>query len=235
MSVRGMIFVLMLGFTAGCHSQSPTLTKLQKGQIQDLVQTEIENGSFPGAVVLIGQDQTVLFKEAFGDQAIEPNRQPMHMDTVFDLASMTKPLATAASVMVLMDQAKIDPNDTVATYLPDFASEGKDTVQIRHLLTHTSGLPAYTGAEALEEAHGSPCPDAVIKTICQYEALNEPGEIFRYSCLGYILLSRIVTEISGQSLDEFSQAHLFEPMGMQHTTFNPPDAWHDHVAATKIV
>jgi len=235
MSVRGMIFVLMLGFTAGCHSQSPTLTKLQKGQIQDLVQTEIENGSFPGAVVLIGQDQTVLFKEAFGDQAIEPNRQPMHMDTVFDLASMTKPLATAASVMVLMDQAKIDPNDTVATYLPDFASEGKDTVQIRHLLTHTSGLPAYTGAEALEEAHGSPCPDAVIKTICQYKPLNDPGEIFRYSCLGYILLSRIVTEISGQSLDEFSQAHLFEPMGMQHTTFNPPDAWHDHVAATKIV
>ena len=235
MHIRGTIFMLMLGFAAGCHSHAPKLTKLQKGQIQNLVKTEIEDGSFPGAVVLIGQDQTCLFEEAFGDQAVEPNKQPMHMDTVFDLASLTKPLATAASVMVLMDQSKIDPNDTVATYLPAFASEGKDTVQIRHLLTHTSGLPAYTNAKALQDLHGSPCPEALIKTICQYKPLNEPGETFRYSCLGYILLSRIITEISGQSLDEFSQAHLFEPMGMQQTTFNPPDAWHDHVAATEIV
>ena len=103
----GVVFVLMLALTTGCRHQAPALTKLQKGQIQDLVKTEIENGSFPGAVVLIGQEKTVLFEAAFGDQAIEPNRQPMHMDTVFDLASLTKPLATAASVMVLMDQSKI--------------------------------------------------------------------------------------------------------------------------------
>ncbi len=231
----GVVFVLMLGLTTGCHQGHPTFTEQQKVQIQDLVNSEIAKGSFPGAVVLIGQNQTILFEEAYGNQIIEPNTLPMNVETVFDLASLTKPLATAASVMVLMDQAKIDPNDTVATYLPDFASEGKDTVQIRHLLTHTSGLPAYTGAKALEDAHGSPCPDALIKTLCQYKPMNEPGETFRYSCLGYILLSRIVAEISGQTLDEFSRIQLFEPMGMQHTSFNPPNAWHDHVAATEIV
>ncbi|MCP4455359.1 MAG: beta-lactamase family protein [Planctomycetes bacterium] len=235
MSVRGMIFVLTLVMAAGCHQGHPEFTAQQKGQIQDLVKTEIAKGSFPGAVVLIGQDQTLLFEEAYGNQIIEPNTLPMTVDTVFDLASLTKPLATAASVMVLMDQSRLDPNDTVATYLPDFACEGKDQVQIRHLLTHTSGLPAYTGAKALEDAHGSPCPDELIKTICEYKPLNEPGETFRYSCLGYILLSRIVAEVSGQELDQFSRTHLFEPMGMQHTTFNPPDAWHDRVAASEIV
>jgi CubicO group peptidase (beta-lactamase class C family) len=137
--------------------------------------------------------------------------------------------------MVLVDQSKMDVNDTVATYLPAFACEGKDTVQIRHLLTHTSGLPAYTGAKALEDGHGSPCPEALIETICLSKPLNKPGETFRYSCLGYILLSRIVALVSDQSLDEFSQAHLFKPLGMAHTTFNPPDSWKDHIAASKIV
>jgi len=231
---RGVGLVLMLGLIMGCHQGRPALTELQKGQIQDLVTSEIDKGSFPGAVVLIGQDRTILFEEAFGDQIIEPNTQPMDTDTVFDLASLTKPLATAASIMVLVDQSKIDVNDTVATYLPAFASEGKDTVQIRHLLTHTSGLPAYTSDKALEDRHGSPCPEALIEAICLFKPLNKPGETFRYSCLGYILLSRIVTEISGQSLDAFSQEHLFTPMGMQHTTFNPPDSWLNHVAATEI-
>ncbi len=235
MSVRVVIFVLMLGWITGCRHAAPVLTKQQKFQIQDLVNSEIAKGSFPGAVVLIGQDQSILFEEAYGKQVIEPDTLPMSTHTVFDLASLTKPLATAASVMVLMDQSRIDPNDTVASYLPDFASEGKDTVQIRHLLTHTSGLPAYTGARALEETHGSPCPGAVIKTICLSKPLSGPGETFRYSCLGYILLSQIVAQVSGQELDDFSRTHLFEPMGMQQTSFNPPDVWHARVAATEIV
>lgn len=231
----GVITLLLLVLAAGCRQSPPVLTEQRAVLIQDLVKAEIDEGNFPGAVVLVGQDETLLFEEAFGNQTIEPNTQPMHTSTVFDMASVTKPLATAASVMVLMDQSRIDPNDTVATYLPTFASKGKDTVQIRHLLTHTSGLPAYTGAKALEDLHGSPCPDEVIEAICQSKPVNEPGETFRYSCLGYILLSRIVTEISGQGLHEFSQENLFTPLGMRHTTFTPPDSWHNRVAATEIV
>ncbi|MCF7976023.1 MAG: serine hydrolase, partial [Phycisphaerae bacterium] len=131
--------------------------------------------------------------------------------------------------------SKIDPNDLVAQYLPAFACEGKDTVQIRHLLTHTSGLPAYTGAAVLKDAHGSPCPDAVIETICLSKPLGKPGETFRYSCLGYILLARIVEVVSGQPLDEFARVHLFGPLGLEHTQFNPSNAWHDSIALTEIV
>ena len=233
--LRWTVCGLMLWLTVGCHPKRPRLSQPQEDAIQTLVNAEIAQGSFPGAVVLIGHGKRVLFEEAFGHQAIEPDKQPMQVDSIFDLASLTKPLATAASIMVLMDQSKIDPNDTVATYLPAFACEGKDDVQIRHLLTHTSGLPPYTNAKALKDAHGSPCPEAVIETICLSKPLNKPGEKFRYSCLGYILLGRIVEQVSGQGLDQFSREHLFGPLGMKHTTYRPPDEWKDRVASTEII
>jgi CubicO group peptidase (beta-lactamase class C family) len=229
------VTVLMCCVPLSCHQGRQRLTGQKTNQIQHLVKAEIDEGNFPGAVVLIGQGHRILFCEAFGNRAIEPEAQPMAKDNVFDLASLTKPLATAASVMVLFDQSKIDPNDLVTKYLPAFACEGKDTVQVRHLLTHTSGLPAYTGAAALKDTHGSPCPDAVIEAICRSKPLSEPGEQFRYSCLGYILLARIVEVVSGQPLDEFARVHLFEPLGLAHTQFNPPDAWHDRVVPTEIV
>jgi len=229
-----MILVL-LHLIVGCQKTKPGFTETQACKIQALVESEIDKGSFPGAVVLAGQDQTILFYEAFGNQVIEPESRPMTKDTVFDLASLTKPLVTAPSVMVLVDQSKIDPNDTVAAFLPAFACEGKDTVQIRHLLTHTSGLPAYTSAKSLEDAYGSPCPEAVVNAICQSKPLNKPGETFRYSCLGYILLARIVETISGQTLDEFAQENLFRPLSLQHTTFNPSGSTIDRIAPTEVV
>ena len=87
-------------------------------------------------------------------------------------------------------------------------------MRIRHLLTHTSGLPAYTDAKALKDLYGSPCPDKVIEKICSLKAQSEPGQEFRYSCLGYITLAQIVRIVTGQSVDEFSQANVFAPLGM---------------------
>ena len=129
----------------------------------------------------------------------------------------------------------IDPNDLVREYLPPFACKGKEEVRIRHLLTHTSGLPAYTNAAALKDQHGNPCPDAVIEKICSLEAQSMPGEVFQYSCLGYITLAEIVKVVSGQDIAVFTQTHIFTPLGMKHTTFNPPPAWQDNIAATEIV
>ncbi len=231
----GAVCLLLLCMPLGCHQGGHEFSDQTIGQIRQLVHAEISKGSFPGAVVLVGQEKTFLFHEAFGDQAMEPQVQPMRQDTVFDLASLTKPLATATSLMVLVDQAKMDPNESVATYLPDFACEGKDTVQIRHLLTHTSGLPAYTSAKALRDQYGSPCADALIKTICQFKPLNEPGETFRYSCLGYIVLARIVEIVSGQGIDEFCQENIFKPLGMSDTTYSPPASWKARIAPTEIV
>jgi CubicO group peptidase (beta-lactamase class C family) len=230
------VFVLLaVCVTTGCQQKAVWFTELQADQISALVNDEIAKGSFPGAVVLVGQDGATLFEQAFGDQVIEPKREPMQTDTVFDLASMTKPMATATAVMILMDQGRLGPDDYVRQYIPAFACAGKEEVQIRHLLTHTSGLPAYTNAQALEDQHGSPCPIEVINKICSLESMNAPGETFRYSCLGYITLAQIVQHVSAQTIDEFTRENIFVPLGMKHTRFRPPDGWKRNVAATEIV
>jgi CubicO group peptidase (beta-lactamase class C family) len=186
-------------------------------------------------VVLVGQANRVLYHKAFGLAVAEPFQEPMRKDTVFDLASLTKPIATAAAVLVLVDQGRLDPNDLVAKYLPAFACNGKENVRLRHLLTHTSGLPAYTDANDLKTHYGSPCPDKVVEKICSLKAQSEPGEKFRYSCLGYITLAQIVRTVTGQGVDEFVQANVFAPLGMEHTRFHPPTAWQERIAGTEIV
>jgi CubicO group peptidase (beta-lactamase class C family) len=203
-------------------------------QIDKIVEEEIEKGNFPGAVVLVGQQDEILYWKAFGHQVIEPNVEPAGKDTIFDLASLTKPIATAPSIMILKDRGAIDLDDYVGKYLPAFACNGKQEVRIRHLLTHTSGLPAYTNADALKEQFGTPCPEKVIEKICSLQAASKPGEEFRYSCLGYITLAKIVEVASGKSIDDFSQENIFAPLGMKRTTYNPPESWRKGIAGSEI-
>jgi len=143
------------------------------GQIDNVIEEEIEKGNFPGAVVLVGREDDILYGKAFGHQVIEPHAESISKDTVFDLASLTKPIATATSVMILRDRKALNLDDYVGTYLPAFACNGKEEVRIKHLLAHTSGLPAYTNADALKEQFGSPCPDRVIEKICVLEAAGD--------------------------------------------------------------
>jgi len=203
-------------------------------QIDKIVEEEIEKGNFPGAVVLVGRQNEILYWKAFGHQVIEPNVEPAGKDTIFDLASLTKPIATAPSIMILKDRGAIDLDDYVGKYLPAFACNGKQEVRIRHLLTHTSGLPAYTNADALKEQFGTPCPEKVIEKICSLQAASKPGEEFRYSCLGYITLAKIVEVASGKSIDDFSQENIFAPLGMKRTTYNPPESWRKGIAGSEI-
>lgn len=224
---------LLLCFSLSCHSDRAYRTSL--AQIDGVVQAEIQAGHFPGAVVLVGRGDKVLYHKAFGLAISEPVQEPMREDTIFDLASMTKPLATGAAVMILVDRGKLDPNDYVRDYLPAFACGGKEEVRIRHLLTHTSGLPAYTNANSLKQQYGCPCPEKVIEKICSLDAQSSPGEEFRYSCLGYITLAEIVRIVTGQGIDEFTHANLFVPMGMKDTGFNPSAQLKPRIAATEIV
>ncbi len=203
-------------------------------QIDKIVEEEIEKGNFPGAVVLVGTQDEILYWKAFGHQVIEPNAEPAGKDTIFDLASLTKPIATAPSIMILRDRGAIDLDDYVGKYLPAFACNGKEEVRIRHLLTHTSGLPAYTDAAALKEQFGSPCPEKVIEKICSLQAVSKPGEEFRYSCLGYITLAKIVEIISGKNIDDFSRENIFASLGMKHTSYNPPESWRKDIAGSEV-
>jgi len=233
---RGMAAIhiaLFLCLLPGCRWDRVRDTHL--AQIDGVVAEEIEAGHLPGAVVLVGRGDKVLYHKAFGLEVAEPFQEAMQKDTIFDMASLTKPIATATAVMILVDRGKIDVNDYVSEYLPAFACNGKEQVRIRHLLTHTSGLPAYTDANDLRTRFGESCPDKVIETICGLKAQSPPGEEFRYSCLGYITLARVVKTVTGQDIDEFSRANIFKPLGMKHTRFNPPASWQERIAATEIV
>lgn len=228
------LLTVLLALSIQCQPVQQETPRPSFDQIDPVIREEIEKGNFPGAVVFVGQKDEILYWKAFGNQVIEPSTEPMSKDTIFDLASLTKPLATAASVMILRDRRAIDLDDYAGKYLRAFACNGKEEARIRHLLTHTSGLPAYTNADALSQQFGTPCPEKVIEKICSLEAVSKPGEEFRYSCLGYIMLAKIVEVVSGKSIDDFSRRNIFAPLGMKHTAFNPPDSWQDNIAGTEV-
>ncbi len=227
---------LVAWFGAGVWAQTgpKKVDKEKLNEIDAVVKAEIEKGNFPGAVVCVGQGDEILYKKAFGLEVKEPFEEEMIVDTIFDMASISKPVGTATSIMILLDRKKVDLDDKVGKYLPEFAVKGKEDVRLKHLLTHTSGLPAYTNAAALKKEFGDPCPDEVIGKICSFEAMNEPGETFRYSCLGFITLAKIIEKVSGQTVDQFAAENIFKPLKMEHTTYNPPKAWEKNIAATQI-
>jgi len=230
-----VILLLSLCTIVGCQRPAEKVSREALNNIDQVVREEIEKGSFPGAVILIGQGQQILYRRAFGDQVTTPSQEAMNEDTIFDIASLTKPVATAASIMILRDRGKIKLGDCAGKYLPAFACEGKESATIEHLLTHTSGLPAYTSASELEEQFASPCPDKVIEKICSLKALSKPGEEFRYSCLGYITLAKIVEVVSGKTIDVFAAENIFGPLKMNHTAYNPPESCSRNIAATEVV
>jgi len=234
--IRTLTYLALVSCLAGgCRMDGRYRRDERFAPLDDVAAEEIDAGHVPGAVILIGQGDRILYGEAFGAAVREPYLVPMTKETVFDLASLTKPIATATSILILIDRGRLDLDDPVGKFLPAFACNGKEEARIRHLLTHTSGLPAYTSAAALEREHGRPCPDEVIEKICGLAATSPPGETFRYSCLGYITLARIVQIVTGQDIDVFSRENIYEPLGMMRTSFNPPASWEADIAGTTVV
>ena len=235
--IRTIITLLafLLCIAAGCRPEQEREYRLRFTGIDRVIEEEIADGNFPGAVVLVGQQDDIVYWQSFGSEIIDPCEEPAGKNTIYDLASTTKPIATAASIMILRDRKAIELDDYVSKYLPAFACNGKEDARIEHLLTHTSGLPAYTNAAELKEQFGSTCPDNVIAKICSLEADGKPGEKFRYSCLGYITLAKIVEKVSGQNIGDFSRENIFAPLGMKETTFNPPEAMQRDIAATEVI
>ncbi|HOD82526.1 MAG: Penicillin-binding protein 4* [Planctomycetes bacterium ADurb.Bin126] len=231
---RTSLTLLLAALACSAAHAADRLPADRQAAIDAVVNAEIAKGHIPGAVVAVGHRQGLLFLRAYGQAVVKPEERPMRTDTIFDLASLTKPVATAPCVLLLAERGKISLDDPVAKHLPAFAAQGKGSILIRHLLAHDSGLPAYVSAAPLAKAHGSVCPDAVIKTICSLKPLSAPGEKFRYSCLNYITLSRIVQIASQQPMDRFARENLFAPLGMVDTAFNPPPAAHARLAGTTL-
>ena len=196
--------------------------------IDRVVEAAIAAGQTPGAVVLVGRGDRILHLQAYGVRSTEPTRELLTVDTVFDLASLTKVIATTSAVMSLVEQGRIRLNDSVATHVPGFERYGKGTISVGHLLTHVSGLrpdvdlaDPWTGYEAAIELARNEVPTSA------------PGERFIYSDINFFLLGEIVRVVSGQTLDVYTKKTFFEPLGMRDTGFLPPPGLLARIAPTE--
>jgi CubicO group peptidase (beta-lactamase class C family) len=167
----------------------------------------------------------VTWQKAYGWKQQQPQRVPMPGNAIFDLASMTKPIATGTSLMMLIEQDRVALEDPVGKFLPDFSGVGKEDVTVRHLMTHTSGLPPYVDAavqKRIQEEAGFPCPAATRQLIRSMPLARPPGKTTVYSCLNAILCAEIVQAVSGEPLDRFAVEQIFAPLAMHSTGFNLP-------------
>jgi uncharacterized protein YbbC (DUF1343 family)/CubicO group peptidase (beta-lactamase class C family) len=196
--------------------------------IEALVREDIAQKRLPGAVVLVGLRNRLIYQKAIGDRALLPSREPMTLDTIFDLASLTKPVATTTSVMLLIERGKLRLIDRVATFIPGFERYGKADITIRHLLTHMSGL--RPDVDLADQWVGS---DTAIQLAMEEIPTAPPGTRFVYSDINFFLLGEIVKRISGQPLDRFAHEHIFAPLGMTETMFNPPASLQPRIAPTE--
>ena len=197
-------------------------------RIDGVVKAAIERGDLPGAVVLIVHRDQVIFRRAYGLRSKKPDEVAMTEDTVFDLASLTKPLATATSLMILVEQGKVRVSDPVAQYLPAFAAKGKDKITIEQLLLHTSGLIADNAVADYKDGR-----EKALQRICDLEPTQPPGSKFVYSDLNYIILGEVVEKVSGKPLDEFAKAKIYTPLGMKATGYKPDDDLKKRCAPTE--
>ena len=188
-----------------------------KEQVMQFLNEEIALNHLPGAVVQVMHQGDILLQEAVGSRYVYPEEKaPMEIDTVFDLASLTKVVATLPAILKLIDSGDVRLDDPVAHFIPEFAQHGKETVKLRHLLTHTSGLPAHR-----QFYKRGLTTEQVIHEINNEQLVAPPGDEVAYSDLGFILLYHIVEQVTAQLFDRFLQEQLFMPLDMTETGFCP--------------
>jgi len=198
--------------------------------VDAIILESIQKGEIPGAVVAIVRYGSLAYIKAYGNKAVYPKVEPMTENTVFDLASVSKPVGAAIAIMQLVENGKLRLTDPVSMYIPNFKPwvdpETNRSVEIRviDLLTHSSGLPSYITATLLTQKYGSPNPKALMDSISTCRRDFRPTSRFQYSCLNFITLQNVLQNITGQRLCDYTQEHVFDALGMTHTTYNPTGA-----------
>ncbi len=196
--------------------QSINFNRKSRQDLQDLVQDALRRKVFPGIEVLVARGDELLLHEAWGQLEVGPEDRPLDTGTLFDIASITKPVATATCVLVLLEQGALGMEEKAAQYFPEFDTPEKGGITVRHLLTHTSGLPDWVDlysdtkspAEALQRLLNTP--------------LQVPtGSAMIYSDAGFLILGELVRRLAGTTLAEFFHRHIGHPLGLQDTLFNP--------------
>lgn len=221
-------FVLLVLF-CGRSAFGAEIDAKKLAEINETAKGAVARGECPGAVVVVVHGDEVVYRQAFGNRAVKPAEVAMAPDAVFDMASLTKPVATGTSVMILIEQGKLKPTDLVSKHWPEFAANGKGKVTVEHLLLHTSGLipdnPVADYADGRAKA---------LERIVALKPLSPPGAQFRYSDVNFVVLGELVERLGGMPLDRFAKKHVFEPLKMADTGFNPPESLRKRVAPTGL-
>lgn len=233
------LLVALLGILAACSGNGPRASPnaLQArpqpqsdtlAEVAAVANEEVAAGHTPGAVILVGQAGQVVFRQAFGNRTVDP-AQPMTERTIFDLASLTKVIATVPAIMQLAQAGRLRLDDPVARYWPEFGQNGKDIITIRQLLTHLSGLRVGIDQRGwLGEA-------GAMAAIAADRPVVPAGSRFSYSDVDFIVLGELVHRVSGLELDVYAQRNLFDPLGMHDTGFNPDLALRARIAPTEVI
>jgi CubicO group peptidase (beta-lactamase class C family) len=243
------LFTALLAL-ASCRLESGGLTKPEDAgmssarlsRLDVIVREAVGHKDFPGAVLLVGRNGKTVYRKAFGESQWVPRPVRLEESMIFDLASLTKPVATATSIMILVEEGKLSLEEKVKDYVPGFAPyvdeagrPGEDA-RIWHLLTHTSGLPPYTDAAEVEKYFGGPCStEQLAGYIAGLKKTDPPGRAFHYSCLGYITLAHILKKITGQTIAAFSLERIFQPLKMKRTFFAPAGKIRDLCVPTQVI
>ncbi len=225
---RIFVPVLVAMLVQSALAQVPAVSLERLAQMDAVIAEGIANKKLPGAVVLVGRKGRVVWKKAYGARTVEPTREVMTLDTIFDLASLTKVVATATSIMILVERGKLRLSDPVSAHIPELKGEGRDRITIEQLLTHVSGYAPDFDLRERWTGH-----DEAIKRLIKEPLRNPPGGRFTYSDIGYITLGEVVARVSGMPLDQFAQQNIFGPLGMNNTGFRPSPALVSRIAPTE--
>lgn len=189
------------------------------GEVESVINKAINEKVFPGAVVLVWKNGRIIYQNSFGRLTYDQNSSEVKLNTIYDLASLTKVVATTTAAMICLDRELLSLEDKVVKYLPEFGSYGKEKITIKNLLLHNSGLPAWKKFYGRDLSYNE-----VLSEIFNSSLEYKTGEKTIYSDLGIITLGKIIEKVTGKTLDTFCKEEIFKPLGMNLTFFNPPDS-----------
>jgi uncharacterized protein YbbC (DUF1343 family) len=229
--VIGVTLLFLLALPASAPAAPGDVSgRFDPSGINEAANEAVASGEIPGVVVLVGRGDDVLFQRAYGSRRLVPNQAPMTLDTIFDIASLTKPMGTTIAVMALVERGLISLDAPIGRYLKEFREKQFEEITVRRLLTHSAGLGGYPPNSAV--ASGMP---TAVRAIARLPLDYPPGSGFQYSDTGFILLGEVVRRVSGTPLDRYLDRLLFRPLSLTDTTFQPRASAMSRVAPTEFV
>jgi len=224
-----LVLCFVIGLLEGPSAYSSQVLRPEPlSPIAKLVEKAIRVGQIPGAVVLIGNQGKIVYRQAFGHRLIKPKKRALTPNIIFDIASLTKVIATTTAVMQLVERGQLSLEDPVAKYWPEFKTNEREQITVRQLLTHYSGLPPSLSLKPEWSGY-----EMALQKIVEKKPISPPGKYFIYSDINFIILGELIQRISGQSLDVYCRDQIFKPLRMKDTCFKPPRDLYARIGPTR--